>query len=419
MIFLERLVHRRHCAYIATYAYRTAAESVPRRWLRRRDKASMGAMIAIGVVPLMIGVGCLSIDRGYYGYRSLLLQQTVETAALAAGNKLPTYYSSNGSTTTIVNTAQTFTTLNMPSAQYGTVVTSANVVLGNLSGTTFTSLAASHGTAPNAVQVTGVNTVPLFMGSWFGKPSANVSVTAIAASATSSSFNTIVVNDMSGSFSSELANQRAADLAILNCVKGQTGTQSEFGITLADGHSTTFQALAVASTKYSKLTQKIAALSASSCSSNCNTGSNIASGIYSSIQQLSGSSLANTKRNIIVITDSVPNADSSVDYEKADGIYPTSTATTPTCVGKKKCSDDDLLAMAKNQSAIAAAAGISISTIYYSGDTDGSDEAGYAASLATLVTGSGVAMVAPTSSQISATIAGFCATIPSALKLVL
>src|SRR4051794_3531819 len=114
-------------ADMSTFAFGKVALSVPLHWLRKRDKGSMGALIAIGVVPLMIGLGCLSIDRGYYGYRSLLLQQTVETAALAAGSKLPTYYSSKGSTSAIVTTAQTFTTLNMPSAQYGTVVSAANV----------------------------------------------------------------------------------------------------------------------------------------------------------------------------------------------------------------------------------------------------------------------------------------------------
>ncbi|HEX3989711.1 MAG TPA: TadG family pilus assembly protein [Acetobacteraceae bacterium] len=388
-------------------------------WLGLRDRGSMGTLIAIGVIPGMIGFGCLSIDKGYYGYRSLLLKQTVEAAALAGGNKLTTYYTSNGSTATIVATAQAFTTANMPTAQYGTVVSAANVVLGNLSGTTFTSLASSRGTTPNAVQVTGVNSVPLFMGSWFGKNSVDVTATVIASSSTSQAFNTIVVNDMSDSFSSELSNQRAADLAILNCLKNQTGTTSEFGITLANGHSTAYQALAIASTKYSTLSSKISSLSSSSCGSNCGTGSNIASGMYSAIQQYSGSGFANTKKNIVIITDGVPNTDYAVDYEKADGIYPTATSTKATCIGKNKCSDANLLTMAKNQAAVAAAAGISISTIYYSGDTDPSDQASYAASLATLVTGTGVAMVAPSAAQITSNIGGFCATLPSALKLVL
>jgi hypothetical protein len=198
---------------------------------------------------------------------------------------------------------------------------------------------------------------------------------------------------MSDSFSSELSNQRAADLAILNCLKNQTGTTSEFGITLANGHSTAYQALAIASTKYSTLSSKISSLSSSSCGSNCGTGSNIASGMYSAIQQYSGSGFANTKKNIVIITDGVPNTDNTVDA--------------------------NLLTMAKNQAAVAAAAGISISTIYYSGDTDPSDQASYAASLATLVTGTGVAMVAPSAAQITSNIGGFCATLPSALKLVL
>ena len=51
----------------------------------------------------------LVIDGSFYGYRNLLLRQTVQAAALAAANKLPTYFSSgNGSTAAIVSAAQTF-----------------------------------------------------------------------------------------------------------------------------------------------------------------------------------------------------------------------------------------------------------------------------------------------------------------------
>ena len=75
--------------------------------------------------------------------------------------------------------------------------------------------------------------------------------------------------------------------------------------------------------------------------------------------------------------------------------------------------------MARNQAAVAKAAGISISTIYYSGNTVGADQASYAASLASLTGGTGIAMVAPTASQINAAYAGFCSTIPSALKTVM
>jgi hypothetical protein len=188
-------------------------------------------------------------------------------------------------------------------------------------------------------------------------------------------------------------------------VKGSTGTTSQFGLTFVNGHSTVYQALEPAAANYSALQTKINAITACSASQdpNCGTGSNIASGMYSAIQQFS--SLASTsKKNIVIITDGVPNA-SSITYSAADGV---------TCT--KNCTDAQLQTGAKSESALAKAAGISVSTIYYSGDTDsGQDQATYAAYLATLVTGSGTALVAPTAAQISAAYSGVCSTIPSAL----
>ena len=65
---------------------------------------------------------------------------------------------------------------------------------------------------------------------------------------------------------------------------------------------------------------------------------------------------------------------------------------------------------------IGATPGISISTIYYSGNTSSQDQPTYTSYLAGLVTGSGVALVAPTASQINTAYNGFCATIPSAIR---
>ena len=75
--------------------------------------------------------------------------------------------------------------------------------------------------------------------------------------------------------------------------------------------------------------------------------------------------------------------------------------------------------MAQNQAAAAHAAGINVSTIYYSGNTGTSDQAAYAAKLASLVSGTGVALVAPTTTQLNNAYAGFCSTIPSSLKTVM
>jgi Flp pilus assembly protein TadG len=91
-----------------------------------RDRGGMAVLCAV-MIPVLIGLGTLTIDQAYYGYRALLLKQTTQNAALAAAEKLYTYYST-GSNSTVVSTAQTYALLNMPSAKYGTVVTASNVV---------------------------------------------------------------------------------------------------------------------------------------------------------------------------------------------------------------------------------------------------------------------------------------------------
>ena len=403
---------RRQNSVERTFAIWWREQAGPFGWFRQRERGAMAVLVAAVVIPVLIGFGTLAIGKGYYSYQKLLLEQTVQSAALAAGNNLATYYST-GSSNTVVATAQTFATANMPTARYGTAVPPSDVVLGNWSGTTFTSLASSGGTTPNAVQVTGLNTaangnpVALFLGGFLGKPSVDVTSSAIAGAGTGTGqmFNTIIINDMSDSFSSEISNQKAADLAILNCVKGSTGTTSQFGLTFINGHSSIYQALEAAAANYSALQTKINAIAACTASQdpNCGTGSNIASGMYSAIQQFS-SLTSTSKKNIVIITDGVPNAN-SITYSTADGVSCT-----------KNCTDAELQAGAQTQAALAKAGGISISTIYYSGDTDtAQDQAIYAAYLATLVTGSGTALVAPTAAQISAAYSGICSTIPSAL----
>ncbi len=314
----------------------------------------------------------------------------------------------------------------MPSGQYGTVVPSTNVILGmwNATSNTFT----SGGSTPNAVQITGVSTsangnaVPMYFGSIWGKTNTDITSTAVASyvvgngsgvgygsgSGAGHSFNTIVINDMSQSFSGQIADQVAADLAILGCVKGQTGTTSNFGITFINGHASTYQSLVQAGTNYTALQATINAITACTAKEdpNCSTGSNVASGLYSAIQQFSGSTYQNQSKNIVIITDGAPNVKAGLNYTTADGV---------SC--GSNCSPADMDAGAQAQATAAKAAGISISTIYYSGtDTNPTDQANYKAFLASLVTGSGTNLVAPTAAQIDSSYNGVCSTIPSSVK---
>jgi Flp pilus assembly protein TadG len=370
----------------------------------------MAALCAV-IIPLLVGLGTLAIDQGYYGYRNLLLKQTTQNAALAAAELLYTYYST-GASDTVQNTGVTYAGYNMPSSQYGNVVTKTNVVLGTWSGTAFT----AGGTNPTAVQVTGLNTtangnpVPLFLGSFFGRPTADISYAVVASYGSGKSFNTIVINDMSQSFGGEIANQVAADQQILNCVKGVVGSSSYFGVTFANGHASTYLALQAAQANYSALQSSVGAIVA--CSSrdtqdpNCSTGSNVGSGIYSAIQQFSSSTFTGTSKNIVIITDGVPNAGSTT-YSPVDGV----SCTT-------RCGDTDLQNGTQAQALAAKNAGINISTIYYSGtDTDPTVQAAAKLFLAGLVAGTGTYLEAPNSAKLAASYASFCSSIPSVLKL--
>lgn len=381
-------------------------------------------ILVTSLLPALIGFGLLGATAGYLYYRKLLLTQTVSAATLAGASALTTYYTT-GSAATIVSNAQSFAAANEPSQTFGTVVPASNIVVGNWNpaNSTFTSLAASGGATPNAVQVTGLNTaangnaVPVFFGGLVGMSTTDMTVTGVASYGTGKNFDTIIINDLSQSFKSEISEQRAADKAILNCVESSSASASTFGITTIDGHSNIFQSLLQASTNLTSLTSKIDTLNYCDTSGMpaC-SGSNVASGIYSAIQQFSTVSATNTSKNIIIITDGVPNANSGTTYTTADGIYPTPTSTTPTCT--KPCTDANLLTMAQNQATNAIAAGISISTIYYSGDTPTSQQTSYAASLATLRRGTGVSLVAPTPATITTVLGGFCSTMSSGLKLV-
>ena len=122
-----------------------------------------------------------------------------------------------------------------------------------------------------------------------------------------------------------------------------------------------------------------------------------------------------TFKNIVLITDGVPNAN-NFTYTREEGIFPTPTSAIATCTSN--CTDSKLLTMAQNQANYANSLGISISTIYYSGNTSASQRAGYAASLATLRKGTGISLVVPTNAQISSSFGAFCATMSSKLMAV-
>ncbi len=387
-------------------------------------RGSVGVAAAM-MLALLAGIGAVTVNQLHKHHQGLLQRQTTQAAALAAAAKLSTYYASGtNSTTAIVAAAQTIATANMPTATFGTIVPAANVVLGNWNATSqvFTPLSVGGTANPDAVRVTGMATVgngnPVagLMPSLIGTGSWSYETVAVASYGTGQTWNTIITNDLSGSFSSAIANQRAADKAILNCVRTAAGSASQFGITTHTGLSMIFQPLSQASANFATLSAKIDTLkSCGNSGAPACSGSNVASAIYSARQQFKAATYNGTRKNIVIITDGVPNATNRT-YTKADGVFLTDTATTGIC--SNNCTDAKLWTATTNQATLARNEGISISTIYYSGNTIASQRANYANKLAQLTGGTGVAMVAPTTNQIAGVFAGFCSTMSSALKAV-
>jgi Flp pilus assembly protein TadG len=388
--------------------------------LSRSKKGSI-AIMAAASMPTLIMFGGLSVDQSYVNVRISMLRHTAQDSALAGGQYLSTYYTT-GSSSQIVSAAQSIARANLPVAQYGTVVPAANIVLGTWNSSTGTFTATT--TNPTAVKVTALNTVAngnpvnMIFGGAYGKPTVDLSTSAIVGYGTGSAFNTIILNDLSMSFSSEISNQRTADVAILNCIANAASSSSQVGLTAFTGHSLTVYALANAVTSQTAMTTYI-----NNTLNYCGnrgmpacSGSNAASGLYSAISQLSAAGIANANSNIILITDGVPNAD-RMTYTQADGTYPTPTSSSPVC--SSSCSDDNLWTMAQDQAAYARSLGINVSTIYYSGDTSGATlKAQYAADLATLVSGTGIALVAPSASKIDTAFGAFCASMGSVVAAV-
>jgi Flp pilus assembly protein TadG len=432
-----------------------------RRWFQRglwRNRKGSVAMFIGLATPALITFGGMSIDQGNLTYHHLLLQQTSRAAALAGQTYLASYYAAGGTystatMSTINNNINTIVQAMMPTTTYGNVVvtttsnTTSSVQIGSWDATAKTFTTATSN--PNAVKVTVTSTaangnaVSTLFGVAVGHATIDMTASSVASYANGLSgaggFNTIILNDLSMSFSSEVTNQRNVDKAILDCISNGTNGAGKVGLTGFTGHSQPFNMTSLSSfnspaynhtldvTTAAKVTTMKTWIGSSlnycgqsgmpACS-----GSNIAAGLYSAVKQLQAAGIASNASNIIVITDGVPNA-SSTTYAAADGMTATPSSTINAKYGfsgcTTNCTDAILWAGAQAWAAYAGSLGINVSTVYYSGNTSGSSTiTQYSNQLASLVHGNGIALVAPTTSGIDTAFAKFCSSMGAALKLV-
>lgn len=376
--------------------------------LLRDDRGAVVIVMTI-YLPIIVGLFTLAVDMSYVYYQRNNLQVTAEAAALAATTQLP------DSANSIV-VAKQYAEKNMPAARYGSVLKDADVIPGkwtdscSAGGINCFVPAGSQSCSTfncNAVKVTtrqsvsNGNALTLVFAPLIGLSTFDVTATAIAVFGpgpnSQTKWNAVIVEDITQSFSKQLANARAADVALLDCIKDNAAAGSKLGITLFTGVSPTppYQSgISVSDgTNYTTLKNKISGIN--QCGSTgmppC-SGSNIAAGMNATLTQLCPNNSCNsvysngTKQAMIIVTDGIPN-----------------------CGSTKNCSDSTLKSNAISAANQARADGIDVFTIYFGTNVCSDPNTCDSAWLATLTRGNGIALTTPDATKLSSLMQTICA----------
>lgn len=382
-----------------------------KRFFRGLGRRGAISMLAIFTVPVALGFGGMAVDASYLDYRAAQLRAATDAAVLAGSALLP-------DATAATSAAIAYAEKNMPVAEYGTVLQRADVQTGSWNSATRSFTAG--GSNPTAIRVTlrrtsaNGNPEHFLFASVLGFGSIDMTRSAVATYGTASAWDVMLVQDVSMSFSAQLANSKAADLQLLTCQRNHAGSASQSGLTVFTGFGTV-QAQMGASNIVSKINSlnQCGTTGMPACS-----GSNIAAGLYQALQAMTGSTYhpsANLAgKAVVLLTDGIPNVSSSAQpYGTAQG----GTYTCPTSGSGRRattqCTDADLQAFARAQADALWAHGISVFTVFYSGTS--SNVASDSAYLASLVRGQGKAYVTPSATQLSTMMTNVCSNMPHAL----
>ncbi|MEA2778822.1 MAG: hypothetical protein QOK29_366 [Rhodospirillaceae bacterium] len=409
----------------------TTAKSMPRALLRRAagrgwPRLGQGGNAAIWMaltLPVIVAFSGLGVDLSYVYFQKEKLQAIANAACLAGSMMLP-------NDTTAVTTALSYGNQNTPSG-YGTVLRTADVVPGTWSSSTrsFTANASPSSTSNDTALRCTVrrttangNPVPLFFGPIVGWRTMDITRRATASYGTAKAWDVTIVQDVSSSFSTQIANSRNADLQLLGCQTGATSSSSQFGLTAMTGHYTNLRPMTSLGTASNVTDMKAAINSLAKCGTGgmpaC-SGSNMAAGLYGALQnfkptsQPGGTYVPSSSlfgKAVVLVTDGAPNA-SSTTYTAADGV----PSGTTSCPSGKSCTDADLLSWAKTQSAALGAQQISLYIVYYTGGSGGSSGLANLQSILASNTFGGKLYNTPTATQLSTVMNNVCSVLPHAL----
>ena len=266
-----------------------------------------GSSIVINAVAMVmaLGLAALAIDMGNAYVIRNEMQSTADATALAAASQLPNV----GLAT---NTAIEYAHKNLDPAVHGNVLSASDVVPGTWDKDT--SSFVPNAPPLNAVQVTlrrtsdNGNAKQTFFARALGHDSLDIAVTAVAARESNILWDIVIVQDVTGSFTAEIADARDANQALLDCLKDFTFAEPRVGIVSFNGEARTVKPILPIATGYGQLSAAVSSIEtchndpAIACS-----GTNIAAGMT----QASGlinvqPPIPNKKKGMVIVSDGYP-----------------------------------------------------------------------------------------------------------------
>jgi len=330
-----------------------------------RRRAAVAVFAAVMLIVLF-GFAALTVDVGYLYIVRGELQNAVDSAALAGAGALvkPTDVALARARTAAYNNR---------ADQNPVDLADMDIELGNWDSLTATFTPTVGDTRPDACRVSArlsdeqENSVGLFFSRIFGRETANVTASATASLGSPQRWDIVIVQDVTGSFVDEIDEARIADQGLLDCIRAHA-PETQLGLVVFTGYGKVWSPLKHVEDEYAALSAAIGSLR--SCGKSgmppC-SGTNIGSGIDAAIPLLTGGTSERAPA-MIIVSDGMPQS-SLPGY-----------------------TDDDLADWANDSANDADALGISIFTLFYSGN-DG--RAGAAEFLAGLVRGNGTAHETP------------------------
>ncbi len=379
-----------------------------RRSCRRllRSKRGVVAVMFALCMPVFVAFAALSIDMSYIFWTRNWLQVTASAAALAASKNLPNEADA-------VAAALEYAEKNMAAARHGPVLVEVDVITGDWDADTRT---FTPGTIPaTAVRVTtrkaqvNGNELNLFFAPALGMASTNISTSAVATFKRIDPWDMMIVQDVTHSFGDELGDARAADQALLGCLRDFTSRESQVGLTTFTGFAFNTEPLQAIGDNFDRLSQSISDFD------KCDgagmppcTGTHVGAGLESAIAQFTDPAYVPATnlygQAIVIVGDGAPYYKPSAEasYQASQNLF--------VCDG----SCDDYLELAEMKIDAANAAddlGISVFTVFF----DENDDDLAAAFFEDLVRGDGVALRTPVSAELSDLLLGICTNLPHLL----